>query len=60
MGIDDDTISSMQSFFNVIVIGLFGLGVVQGMRFMLSKKLRNYMHLSKEEFERALEEEVGQ
>mmetsp|Transcript_27843 Transcript_27843/g.57124 ORF Transcript_27843/g.57124 Transcript_27843/m.57124 type:complete len:227 (-) Transcript_27843:88-768(-) len=58
MGIDDDTISSMQSFFNVIVIGLFGLGVIQGMRFMLSKKLRNYMHLSKEEFERALEEEA--
>eukprot|EP00619_Florenciella_sp_RCC1007_P014214 CAMPEP_0205909184 /NCGR_PEP_ID=MMETSP1325-20131115/3708_1 /ASSEMBLY_ACC=CAM_ASM_000708 /TAXON_ID=236786 /ORGANISM="Florenciella sp., Strain RCC1007" /LENGTH=226 /DNA_ID=CAMNT_0053275455 /DNA_START=18 /DNA_END=698 /DNA_ORIENTATION=- len=58
MGIDDDTISGMQSFFNVIVVGLFGLGVMQGLRFAMSKKLRNYMHLSKEEFERALEQEA--
>ena len=58
MGIDDDTISGMQGFFNFILIGLFGLGVMQGLRFAMSKKLRNYMHLSKEEFERALEQEA--
>ena len=53
-----DTISGMQGFFNFILIGLFGLGVMQGLRFAMSKKLRNYMHLSKEEFERALEQEA--
>lgn len=58
--LDDDTISTLHSWSTFMMIGLFVLGGLQLVRFLMSKKLRKFMQLSNAEFEGMLAQEEAE
>lgn len=51
LGISQQNLDSLQSWFSVLVWALFGLAVLQMIRFVMSKKLRQYLNMDIQEVE---------